>query len=125
MAAKLKVGDEVVVISGRDKGQHGRILSIDRKRGRVVVEGVMMMKHHNKAGRSQQGGPTGGIESKEAAIHISNVMYYEPAAAKAKLGNTTKKIPGTRVGIREEVVDRDGKEKTVRVRVSKATGKDL
>lgn len=124
MAAKLKVGDEVVVISGRDKGQHGRILRIDRKRERVVVEGVMMMKHHNKAGRSQQG-PTGGIESKEAAIHISNVMYYEPAAAKAQRGNTTKKIPGTRVGIREEVVDRDGKEKTVRVRVSKATGKDL
>ena len=47
MAAKLKVGDEVVVITGRDKGKHGRILQIDRKRERVVVEGVMMMKHHN------------------------------------------------------------------------------
>ena len=119
MAAKLKVGDEVVVITGRDKGKHGRILQIDRKRERVVVEGIMMMKHHNKAGRTHQG-PTGGIETKEASIHISNVMYYEPAAAKAKL-----KIAGTRVGMREEVVDRDGKEKTVRIRVSKATGKDL
>ena len=63
MAAKLKVGDEVVVITGRDKGKHGRILQIDRKRERVVVEGVMMMKHHNKAGRTHQG-PTGGIETK-------------------------------------------------------------
>ena len=124
MAAKLKVGDEVVVISGRDKGQHGRILQIDRKRERVIVEGVRLMKHHNKAGRNQQG-PTGGIETKEASIHISNVMYYEPAAAKAKLGNTSKKVPGTRVGMREETVEKNGKEKTVRVRVSKATGKDL
>ena len=124
MAAKLKVGDEVVVRTGRDKGKHGRILQIDRKRERVVVEGIMMMKHPNQAGRTHQG-PTGGIETKEASIHISNVMYYEPAAAKAKLGNTTKKIAGTRVGMREEVVDRDGKEKTVRIRVSKATGKDL
>lgn len=124
MAAKLKVGDEVVVISGRDKGKHGRILTIDRKRERVVVEGVQMVKRHLKSGRNQQG-PTGGIETREASIHISNVMYYEPAAAKTKLGNTTKKVAGTRVGIREEIVERDGVEKTVRIRVSKATGKDL
>lgn len=124
MAAKLKVGDEVVVIAGRDKGKHGRILTIDRQRERVVVEGLNMVKRHVKAGRSHQG-PTGGIENHEAAIHISNVMFYEPAAAKAKLGNTTKKLPGTRVGMREEIVERDGQEKAARVRVSKATGKDL
>lgn len=125
MAAKLKVGDEVVVISGRDKGKRGRILSIDRKRERVVVEGVMMMKRHVKAGRSQQGATTGGIESHEAAIHISNVAFYDSAATKTKLGNTTKKIPATRVGIREEQIEKDGKTKTVRIRYSKTTGKDL
>lgn len=125
MAAKLKVGDEVVVISGKDKGKHGRIISIDRKRERVVVEGVQMIKRHVKAGRSAQGAVTGGIETREAAIHISNVAYYEPAAAKTKLGNTTKKIPATRVGRREEQVEVGGKTKTVRVRYSKSTGKDL
>lgn len=125
MAAKLKVGDEVVVIAGRDKGKRGRIISINREQQRVVVEGVQLVKRHVKAGRSQQGATTGGIETREAAIHISNVAFYEAAAAKTKLGNTTKKIPATRVGRREETVERDGKEKTVRVRYSKATGKDL
>lgn len=125
MAAKIKVGDEVVVIAGRDRGKRGRIISIDRARERVVVEGVMLMKHHVKAGRSQQGATTGGIETHEASIHISNVAYYDPAGAKEKKGNTSKKLPTTRVAIREEVVDRGGKQKIDRVRVSKVTGKDL
>ncbi|MDO5671454.1 MAG: 50S ribosomal protein L24 [Actinomycetaceae bacterium] len=125
MAAKLKKGDEVIVISGRDKGKRGRIIAIDRKAERVVVEGVMRVKKHVKAGRSAQGATTGGIETVEAPIHISNVMYYDPEAAKAKKGDTTKKIPGTRVGIREEKVEKDGRMKTVRIRYSKATGKDL
>lgn len=125
MASKLKMGDEVVVIAGRDKGQRGRIIGIDRDRDRVVVEGIMQMKHHVKAGRSRQGASTGGIETHEAAIHISNVALYDAAGAKEQKGNTTKKLPTTRVGFREEEVERNGRTRLQRVRVAKATGKDV
>jgi large subunit ribosomal protein L24 len=112
--ARIKKGDLVVVISGRDKGKQGRVLEVDVERDRVVVEGVQRMKRHTKVGQSGRGAKTGGIETIEAAIHASNVMVVDPE---------TKK--GTRVGIRTETVERDGVERTQRVRVAKRSGKDI
>lgn len=112
--AKIKKGDLVVVISGRDKGQQGRVLEVLVETQRVVVEGVQRVTKHVKAGQTQRGTRTGGIETVEAPIHISNVMLVDPE---------TKK--GTRVGYRTEQVERDGRNRTVRVRVAKRSGKDI
>jgi large subunit ribosomal protein L24 len=67
----IKVGDTVKVISGESKGQEGKILTIDRNKMRAIVEGVNMIKKHNKPSASN---PQGGIEEKEGTIHISNLM---------------------------------------------------
>ena len=112
--AKIKKGDLVVVISGRDKGQQGRVLQVLMETQRVVVEGVQRVTKHTKVGQSQRGTTTGGIETIEAPIHISNVMLVDPE---------TKK--GTRVGHRTEEIERDGRTRTVRVRVAKRSGKDI
>ena len=112
--AKIKKGDQVIVIAGRDKGRTGRVLEVMKDSDRVVVEGVQRVKKHTKVGQSQRGARTGGIETIEAPIHISNVMLVDPE---------TKK--GTRVGYRTETVERDGRERTVRVRIAKRSGKDI
>ena len=112
--ARIKKGDLVVVIAGRDKGKQGRVLEVDLERDRLVVEGVQRMKRHTKVGQSGRGAKTGGIETIEAAIHVSNVMVVDPE---------TKK--GTRVGVRTETVERDGLERTQRIRVAKRSGKDI
>ena len=112
--AKIKKGDLVVVISGRDKGQQGRVLEVLPETQRVVVEGVQRVQKHTKAGQTSRGTRTGGIETIEAPIHISNVMLVDPE---------TKK--GTRVGYRSEQVERDGRTRTGRVRVAKRSGKDI
>jgi large subunit ribosomal protein L24 len=112
--AKIKKGDLVVVISGRDKGQQGRVLEVLVESQRLIVEGVQRVTKHVKAGQTQRGTRTGGIETVEAPIHISNVMLVDPE---------TKK--GTRVGYRTEQVERDGRTRTVRVRVAKRSGKDI
>ncbi len=74
--AKLKVkkGDKVTVITGRDKGKTGEILRVDPKRGRVLVQGVNMVKRHQ--GPSQT--TPGGIIEKEASLHVSNVAHIDP-----------------------------------------------
>lgn len=69
---KIKKGDTVRVIAGKDKDKEGKVLAVDAKNGRVVVEGVNMVKKHLKAGRESQ---EGGIITREGAIDISNVMY--------------------------------------------------
>ena len=112
--AKIKKGDLVVVISGRDKGKQGRVLEVLTETQRVVVEGVQRVTKHVKAGQTARGTRTGGIETVEAPIHISNVMLVDPE---------TKK--GTRVGYRTEQVERDGRTRNVRVRVAKRSGKDI
>lgn len=112
--AKIKKGDLVVVIAGKDKGKQGRVLSVDTERSRVLVEGVQRVTKHTKVGQSERGGRTGGIETVEAPIHISNVMVVDPE---------TKK--GTRIGYRMEEVERDGRKRTVRVRIAKRSGKDI
>ena len=111
--AKIKKGDLVVVIAGRDKGQQGRVLEVQES-GRVVVEGVQRVKRHTKVAQSQRGTRTGGIETVEAPIHVSNVMLVD---------SETKR--GTRVGYRTEKVERDGRTKTQRVRVARRSGKDI
>jgi large subunit ribosomal protein L24 len=112
--AKIKKGDQVIVIAGRDKGKTGRVLEVLKDSDRIVVEGVQRVTKHVKAGQTARGTRTGGIETVEAPIHVSNVMLVDPE---------TKK--GTRVGFRTEQVERDGKTKTVRVRVAKRSGKDI
>lgn len=69
---KLKVGDTVRVIAGKDKDKEGKVLSIDRKNNKVIVEGVGMVSKHTKPNASNQ---TGGIVKQESAVNISNVMY--------------------------------------------------
>ncbi|MGF1477175.1 MAG: 50S ribosomal protein L24 [Geminicoccaceae bacterium] len=73
---KVKKGDRVVVLSGRDKGKQGEILKVMPKEARVIVQGVHMAKRHEKP--SARG--TGGITTKEAPIHVSNVALLDPAS---------------------------------------------
>ncbi|MCM3358523.1 MULTISPECIES: 50S ribosomal protein L24 [unclassified Psychrobacillus] len=96
----VKKGDKVMVISGKDKGKTGVILTAYPKKDRVLVEGVNIIKKHIKP---NQANPQGGIVSQEAAIHVSNVMLIDP-----KTGEPT------RVGYKVE----DGK----KVRVAKKSG---
>ena len=104
MAAKFKIkkGDQVVVITGRDKGKKGEVLEVLRAELRVRVQGVNMVKRHRRATQND----AGGIISMEAPLHISNVAHVDPESGAA-----------TRVGF--EV--RDGK----KVRVAKRSGKAL
>ena len=104
MAIKIRKGDTVMVISGDDKGKTGRVLSVDEVKRRVIVEKVNFVKRHTRA-RSQT--QQGGILEKEAPVHLSNVMLYDPKAGK-----------GVRVGVR---FTKDGK----RERISRATGDTL
>ena len=76
---KIKTGDEVVVLAGKDKGQKGRILKIIKSKDRVIVEGVNVVKKHVKPSTEN---PQGGIEEKEAAIHVSNVALVDPKTGK-------------------------------------------
>ncbi|MFJ7827998.1 large subunit ribosomal protein L24 [Psychrobacillus sp. OK028] len=96
----VKKGDKVMVISGKDKGKTGVVLTSFPKKDRVLVEGVNIIKKHMKP---NQANPQGGIVSQEAAIHVSNVMLIDP-----KTGEPT------RVGYKVE----DGK----KVRVAKKSG---
>lgn len=104
MAIKIRKGDTVIVVAGDDKGKTGRVLSVDAEKNRVIIEKVNFVKRHTKArGQGQQG----GILEKEAPVHISNVMLYDPKAGK-----------GVRVGTR---LTKDGK----RERISRASGEPV
>ena len=101
MAARIRKGDKVVVITGADRGKRGEVLSVRPKDNRAVVQGVNIAKKHQKP--TGMGQP-GGIIEKEATIHLSNVMLIDPKTDKP-----------TRVGFR--ILD-DGR----KVRVARATG---
>ncbi|MFN6999015.1 MAG: 50S ribosomal protein L24 [Elioraea tepidiphila] len=101
MAAKIRKGDRVEVISGAHKGKRGEVLKVLPKDSRAVVQGVAMVKRHTKP--SGMGQP-GGIVEKEAPVHLSNLMLLDPKTDRP-----------TRVGFR--ILD-DGK----KVRVAKASG---
>ncbi|MGC3957452.1 MAG: 50S ribosomal protein L24 [Verrucomicrobiota bacterium] len=82
----VKKNDEVVVLSGSDKGKRGRIISILAKKDRVIVEGVAMIKRHTR--KSQQH-PQGAIVEKEGSVHVSNVMAATEFDARAAKRGTT------------------------------------
>ena len=103
MAAKLKKGDKVVVITGKDKGKQGEILKVLVAEERLIVAGVNQAKRHTKPGAAGNG----GIVTKEASIHRSNVALLDPKEGKA-----------TRVGF---TVLKDGK----KARVAKRSGETL
>jgi large subunit ribosomal protein L24 len=104
---KIKRGDEVVVIAGKDRGVKGKVIAADPVTNKVVVEGVNRVKKHTRVTTSARGAKAGGIEHIEAAISASNVMVID-GEGKA-----------TRVGYRHD--DESGKN----VRISRRSGKDL
>ena len=88
---KVKVGDKVKVLAGKDKGKEGRVLVTLKKKDRVVVEGINIVKKHLKPGRTNE---TGGILETENPIHVSNVKVV----AEEKKAKTTKKSTKKEVG---------------------------
>ena len=102
MAAKIKKGDRVVLLTGKDKGRQGQVLTVMPKDERLVVEGLNMVQRHTKA---SQADPQGGIKNKEASVHVSNVAIVD------------SKGEPTRVGFRME-----GEKK---VRYAKTTGETI
>ena len=100
MAMKIKKGDQVIVITGRDKGKTGEVTKAMPKDSKVVVSGINLVKRHTKPTQEN----AGGIISKEMPIHVSNVALIDPKSGKA-----------TRVGIK---VEKDGS----KVRVAKKSG---
>jgi len=96
MKLKLKQDDLVEIVSGNEKGKQGRILHVDREKCRVVVEGANLRKFHEKVQKDREGGQTGGIEEREAPLHISNVALVDPETKKpVRLG--IKEVDGKRV----------------------------
>ena len=106
MAARIKTDDEVIVISGKDRGKRGKVLRVEPKKNRLFVEGLNIIKRHQRPRQvagAQRSETVGGVIEKEGPIHISNVMLIDPKAGKP-----------TRLGTEIE----DGK----RFRVAKRSG---
>ena len=79
MAAKIRKGDRVILTTGRDKGKKGEVLKVMTEEGRVLVSGINMIKRHTKQSAREQG----GIVTKEAAVHMSNVAHVDPKTGEA------------------------------------------
>jgi large subunit ribosomal protein L24 len=106
---KVRRDDDVIVIGGKDRGKRGRVIRTNPKKGYVFVEGVNMIKRHQRPRSvkdAQKGGEVGGIIEREGPIHISNVMLVDPGSGEP-----------SRVGVR-----RDGER---RVRIAKRSGKEI
>jgi large subunit ribosomal protein L24 len=103
---KIRRDDQVIVISGKDKGKTGKVLRVDRKAGKVFVEGLNMIKRHQRPNPANPNAQVGVIE-REAPIHVSNVAIVDPKDNKP-----------TRVGVRR---DDNGR----RMRVTKRSGSEL
>ncbi len=103
MAAKIRKGDKVVVLTGRDRGRTGEVIEVRPTEGRALVRGVNLVKRHQKQTAQQEG----GIISKEAPIHLSNIAYADPKDGKP-----------TRIGFK---VLTGGK----KVRVAKRSGAEI
>ena len=106
MTVKVKKGDTVVVIAGKDKGAKGKVIAAYPRQDKVLVEGVNRVKKHTRVSTTQRGAKTGGIVTQEAPIHVSNVMVLDSDGKP------------TRVGYR---IDDNGQ----KVRIARSTGKDL
>jgi len=83
MAAKIRKGDRVVVLTGKDKGRQGAVLKVMPKEERVLVEGLNMVQRHT---RPTQTDPQGGIKNKEASLHLSNVAVVDSAGKPTRVG---------------------------------------
>ena len=103
---KIKKGDTVVVIAGKDKGAKGKVIQAYPERDRVLVEGVNRIKKHTRITQTQRGAQSGGIVTQEAPIHVSNVMVVDSDGKPSRVGY--------RIG-------EDGK----KVRISRRNGKDI
>ena len=105
---KIKKGDVVRVIAGKDKGAEGKVISVIPEQDRVIVEGVNRIKRHTKAVHGGRAGSTGGIITQEAAIHVSNVMLLvdAPTSDEAGGGEKTKGKVTTRIGYRRDEVSK-------------------
>ncbi len=103
---KVKKGDTVIVIAGKDKGAKGRVIAAYPKLDKVLVEGVNRVKKHTRVRTTQRGAKTGGIVTQEAPIDVSNVMVVDSDGKP------------TRIGYR---LDDDGQ----KIRVARSNGKDL
>jgi large subunit ribosomal protein L24 len=106
MAAKIKKGDKVVVITGRDKGRTGEVIELRPRESRAIVRGIHMVKRHQRQSAQQEG----GIISKEAAVHLSNLAVADPKDGKP-----------TRVGFKFIGEGRDRK----KVRFAKRSGVEI
>ena len=106
MPARIRKGDQVMIISGKDRGKTGTVLTVMPKRERVTVEGLNMIKRHQRPTQTAGGQRGGGVIEREGPIHVSNVMLVDPKDGKP-----------TRIGIEIE----DGK----RLRVAKRSGARL
>ncbi|UED84626.1 50S ribosomal protein L24 [Streptomyces profundus] len=106
---KIKKGDLVQIITGKDKGKQGKVIVAFPREDRVLVEGVNRVKKHTKAGTTARGSKTGGIITTEAPIHVSNVQLL--------VEKDGKKVT-TRIGFR---FDEDGN----KIRVARRTGEDI
>jgi large subunit ribosomal protein L24 len=103
---KVKKGDTVVVIAGKDRGSKGKVIAAYPRQDKVLVEGVNRVKKHTRIRTTQRGAKTGGIVTQEAPIHVSNAMIIDSDGKP------------TRVGYR---IDDNGQ----KVRIARSTGKDL
>ena len=106
MAAKIRKGDKVVVLSGRDKGRSGEVFEVRPDQGTALVRGVNMVKRHQKQSQAQEG----GIISKEAPVHVSNLALADPKDGKP-----------TRIGFKFVGEGRDRK----KVRIAKRSGVEI
>jgi large subunit ribosomal protein L24 len=104
---KVKKGDTVLVISGKDKGAKGKVLQAYPTRNRVLVEGVNRIKKHTAQSTTERGASSGGIVTQEASIHVSNVMVVDSDGKAARVGYRVDEETGKRV------------------RISKRNGKDI
>jgi large subunit ribosomal protein L24 len=95
---KLRTDDTVVVISGKDKGKTGRILRVDRKKDKVFVEGLNIVKRHQRAQPGRPNAPVGVVE-KEGPIHVSNVALADPKDDKPTRISVKRTEQGTRLRI--------------------------
>jgi large subunit ribosomal protein L24 len=103
---KIKKGDTVVVIAGKDKGAKGKVIAAYPRQDKVLVEGVNRVKKHERIRTTQRGSKTGGIVTQEAPVHISNVQVLDDQGKP------------TRIGYR---IDENGN----KVRIARTTGKEL
>ncbi len=101
---KIRKNDNVKVIAGNDKGKTGKVLKVFPKESRIIVEGINLRKKHTKP---TQKNPQGGIQEKEAAIHVSNVMILDPKSSEP-----------TRIGSKIILDEKTGKKKIARVSVN-------